>query len=138
MPNKKNSLIGRVVMVDPDYSSEPGFRPGQIGKIICYMPENNLASVLFKDGCKGAYLTSALLMLRPKRLILKALLSGLITSGDDCKTMLEVYRLMALKRRSSALHQARSNTTVEFYCTTSCQDWMSDHEHNRKSEMYGS
>jgi len=125
MKRKSGNIIGLTVMVDPDLTTDPAQRAGEIGKTVSFFPEKEIVTVRFKNRHQAVYPSNALLTLQSKKSILRALASGLIANGNDCKTMLKIYRLAFIEKRlTKAMPLAMGNNTVRFYCIISIKDWI--------------
>lgn len=120
MKKKKGDLTGQTVMVRPDYESDPARRKGETGKVISFFPERKIITVQFKDTHTAAYLPDCLLLPASGKMILRALVHGLVEYGDDCRRCLKIYRLAVSGKHKRALKMAMYNHTTRFYCTVPC------------------
>jgi hypothetical protein len=121
---KKKNIIGLAVTIYPD-RADSGDSKHRNGKIVSFFPEKEIITVRFKDRHQTVCTSDDLLTLKSKKMILRALTSGLISDNSDCKIMLKIYQLIAIKRYRRALQLAMNNNTTQFYCLTRCNAWIS-------------
>src|SRR4051812_6925162 len=95
--NALSKLSGLTVMVSPGFIDDPARKNGKIGKVVSFFPEKQIITIRFSDRATAAYLPPQVLMLRSRKEILKTLTSPRITSGDNCKAILNVYWLIISK-----------------------------------------
>lgn len=126
MKKKKDFLIGRVVMVDPNAFTAHDQRPGQIG-IITNTSETDgcFVTVRFDDRIEAVYPPRFLRTLSPTKMILDSIIyhQKRLNRIGDLKHMLLVYKLIAYKRISEALSLASKNNSTKFYCTIDCENF---------------
>ncbi|MET3876491.1 hypothetical protein [Chitinophaga sp. OAE865] len=125
--NKKYiSLIGKLVMVHPELTTDPINMRGNTGRIEEQFPDE-VVKVSFGDGRSGEYYTNALLMLNSESSIITRFLDNRIKlRPSDGDLFLKVIKLMSIHQQALAMKEAISSPVVEFYCMLTADQWVTE------------
>lgn len=122
MKKRKIDLIGKIAIVHPLVTTDPLNKHGETGTIVSYNSEEDIAALVFNDGQTGLYNGDTLLVLRPK----KALLKGYAKEHHLLGTVegivaLYVIKKMMQKNHADALVLALKYDRIAGFATISCQ-----------------
>ncbi|TDX00520.1 hypothetical protein [Dinghuibacter silviterrae] len=119
----KNLLVGQTVIVDPDLTTDPFERRGQIGRVIEYDVQFPSVTVLFDDGKNGHYLTDTIYAMQPRKNILQGLINNYsaLTDGER-KIILNVIKLVEERAIQPAIYASLTNDTIKRHCLCHCAD----------------
>lgn len=129
----KNPLIGRMVIVHPNLTTDPIQRQGEIGKVTDISSfDKEVLTVEFKDGKRGAYFSNGLLTLFPKIVIKQGLLSNQF-SDKNRRIITSVIKLVQKKSMEEALKTAMTNDISRAFCAVNCEDWLDMKKEQRRN-----
>lgn len=109
MMNPSDELIGQLVLVHPELTSDPAGKSGQVGIITGTELENDNVYVGFGKRGQGRYGTDALLLLKPAEQ-LKALLNEhkQVLSVTDYKALFQISLLQEFRQSTANTKTAMS------------------------------
>lgn len=121
---KDNRIVGRIVAVYPDLTTDPMNMQGEIGKVTSAYAED-VVTVSFIDGTIGYYKTDALATMLPKNKLLDLLHDDLdLLSANEQRQILQIIKAIIEKNPVSALAKAMENEPTKSYCTVTLQEWL--------------
>lgn len=126
MKNKelRKALVGRVVMVHPELTTDPGNMRGAIGKVAQEIDDHSV-TVSFDNHESWCYSNDALITLMPAKDIIAFLNTSINnTSIKQLQLALDTLRSMMEGRADIALKNAMINPDMAKLCITDLQNWI--------------
>ncbi|MET3876492.1 hypothetical protein [Chitinophaga sp. OAE865] len=136
---KNITPLDKIVMVNPDLTTDPANMQGKIGKVTGLISIDTVA-VSFPNLGTHTYDTDALATLIPRKDLIEMLQVNLDDmSAIEQKKILEIIKASMDKNPVAALAKAMENETTRYYCTMSLVDWMAlkREQRDRKSQSPG-
>ena len=133
MMNPSDELIGQLVLVHPELTSDPAGKSGHVGIITGTELENDNIYVGFGRNGQGLYGTDALLLLKPNEQIKQNLQENKSAlSVNDYKSLFQISLLQELRPSTATIKTAMSlamqSETVRNLSMRSVEDALGLHQ----------